>query len=128
MGTVGAATHLGCLVNLNVLNNNLFQVQALGFSVALEILEKTEDKLAALLGPASLGDSPHVRLSATANSTAETAKRNGLLVVNNVLKELLGLDKLHSLDGHGGLASVLEVNTEILASGLARLAQIIGLE
>lgn len=128
MGTVGAATHLGGLVDLDVLDNNLLQVETLGVGVAFGILEESQQELGALLGPASLGDTPNVGLGATADTATEATERNSLLVFNDVFQELLGLGELHSLQNHGGLMSILEVNTEVLATSLARLGSIFSLE
>lgn len=128
MGTISAATHLGGLVDLDVLDDQLLQIQALGLGVALDVLEESEDKLAALLGPAALGDTPDFGLGATAHTTVEAAEGNRLLVLHDVLEELLGLGQLHALDGHSGLSGVLEMNAQVFASGLAGLAQVIRLE
>lgn len=56
MSTVCAATLLGGLVDLNVLDNQVAGVQTLGVGVGLGVLEERREKLSRLDGPASLAD------------------------------------------------------------------------
>lgn len=56
MGTVSAAALLGGLVDLDVLDNEVGGVEALGVGVGLGVLEEREEELCALDGPAGLGD------------------------------------------------------------------------
>lgn len=55
MGTVRPATLLGSLVDLDVLDNQVAGVEALGISVGLGVLEQTEEELGRLGGPAGAG-------------------------------------------------------------------------
>ena len=56
MGTVCAATLLGCLVDLNVLDDQVAGVETLGVRVGFGILEKTEEELCRLDRPAGTRD------------------------------------------------------------------------
>jgi hypothetical protein len=56
VGTVCAAALLGGLVDLNVLDDQVAGVKALGVGIGLSILEKTEKELGGLDGPPGLGD------------------------------------------------------------------------
>lgn len=56
MGTVSAAALLGGLVDLDVLDNEVGGVEALGVGVGLGVLEETDEDLSGLDGPAGLGD------------------------------------------------------------------------
>lgn len=56
MSTVCASPLLGRLVDLDVLDNQVAGVQALGVGVGLGVLEQTEEELGGLDGPASLAD------------------------------------------------------------------------
>jgi len=56
VGTVGAPSLLGCLVDLDVLDDQVASVEALGVGVGLGVLEQTEDDLSRLDGPAGTGD------------------------------------------------------------------------
>lgn len=56
MGTVRPAALLGGLVDLDVLDNEVASVEALGVGVGLSVLQETEEKLGRLGGPAGLGD------------------------------------------------------------------------
>ena len=56
MSTVCASPLLGRLVDLNVLDDQVLRVQALGIRVRLGVLEQAEQELGRLDGPASLAD------------------------------------------------------------------------
>lgn len=56
VGTVCPAALLGRLVDLDVLDNQVGGVEALGVGVGLGVLEEREEELSALHGPAGLGD------------------------------------------------------------------------
>lgn len=56
VGTVGPAPLLWCLVDLDVLDDQVLGVQTLGVGVGLGVLEEREQELSALYGPAGLGD------------------------------------------------------------------------
>ncbi len=56
MGTVGAATLLGSLVDLDVLHDEVAGVQALGVGIGLGVLQQGEEMLGRLDGPAGASD------------------------------------------------------------------------
>lgn len=56
MGTVSAPSLLGCLVDLDVLDDQAGGVETLGVGVGLGVLEETKDDLSGLDGPAGAGD------------------------------------------------------------------------
>jgi hypothetical protein len=56
MGTICSSALLWCLVDLNVLDNEVSGVQSLGFGIGFGVLEKINEKFARLDGPAGLGD------------------------------------------------------------------------
>ena len=56
MSTVCATALLGGLVDLDVLDNEVASVEALGIGVGLGVLEETEEELGGLDGPAGTGD------------------------------------------------------------------------
>lgn len=56
VSAVCAPSLLGGLVDLNVLDDQVGGVEALGVGVGLSVLEQTEDELGALDGPAGLGN------------------------------------------------------------------------
>lgn len=56
MGAVGAAALLGGLVDLDVLDNEVAGVKALGVGVGLGVLEQTQEELGRLDGPAGARD------------------------------------------------------------------------
>lgn len=58
MGTVGAAAALGSLVDLDVLDDKVAGVKALGVGVGLGVLQEVDEELGGLLGPAGLADTP----------------------------------------------------------------------
>lgn len=55
--TVCAAALFRCLVDLNVLDDQVAGVEALGVGIGLGVLEQAEQELSRLDGPAGLGDS-----------------------------------------------------------------------
>lgn len=56
MSTVCAATLLWCLVDLDVLDDKVSGVEALGVGVGLSVLEEAEKKLGGLDWPAGTGN------------------------------------------------------------------------
>ena len=56
MGTVRPPALLGGLVDLDVLDNQVAGVEALGVGVGLSVLEEVDQELGGLDGPAGLGD------------------------------------------------------------------------
>lgn len=60
-------------------------------------------------------------LLGAADTSVEAAEGDALLLLNNVAEVSVSLLELHAVDGGGGLASVLEVNTEVLAARLGGL-------
>jgi hypothetical protein len=56
VGTVSAPSLLGCLVDLDVLDDQVAGVKTLGVGVGLSVLEKADEDLGRLDGPAGLGD------------------------------------------------------------------------
>jgi hypothetical protein len=56
VSAVCAPSLLGCLVDLDVLDNQVADVETLGVGVGLSVLEETEKELGGLDGPAGLGD------------------------------------------------------------------------
>jgi hypothetical protein len=58
VGTVCPAALLGSLINLDMLDDEVAGIEALGISIGLSILEKADKELSRLHGPASAGDTP----------------------------------------------------------------------
>jgi len=56
VSTVCASSLLRCLVDLDVLDDQVAGVQAFGVGVGFGITEETEEELGRLDGPASFGD------------------------------------------------------------------------
>lgn len=54
------------------------------------------------------------------------SERDDVLVGNDFLKEALGALEAEALQGHGGLAGVLEMNTQVRSAGLAGLGRVSG--
>lgn len=126
VGTVSAATLLGGLVDLDVLNNASIKIQTLGFSVGFSILQEGQDVFAGLDGPSSLGDGEDlVGLGTATDTTVETTEGDGLLVLNDVIEVAHSLLQGHSLNSHSGFTGVLEVHTEVGTLSLAGLGFIL---
>ena len=56
MGTVCTAALLGCLVHLNVLDDQVAGIEAFGVGVCFCVFEKAEEEFGGFFGPASFGD------------------------------------------------------------------------
>ena len=56
MSAVGTTALLGCLVHLDVLDDQVAGVEALGVGVRFGILEQAEEEFGGLFGPAGFGD------------------------------------------------------------------------
>lgn len=69
MSTVGAAAALGSLVDLDVLDNQVSSVETLAISVGLGVLQKVNEELGGLDGPASLADTPLLAWSETVSQS-----------------------------------------------------------
>lgn len=56
MGTVGTTALLGCLIDLDVLDDQVAGVEAFGVRVRFGVLEEAEEELGGLFRPAGFGD------------------------------------------------------------------------
>lgn len=56
VSTVSSATLLWCLVDLDVLNDQVSGIETLGIGVGLSVLQETEEELGGLDWPSSTGD------------------------------------------------------------------------
>ena len=56
MSTVGTTALLGCLVDLDMLDDQVASVQAFGVGIRFGVFEETEEELGGLFGPAGFGD------------------------------------------------------------------------
>merc|ERR1712070_343325 len=92
---------------LDVTDVERVNVKTLDLGVALSVPQKALQEDAGLLRPARLGVIVHLGLWVTANASHEATEGNGLLVLEHVLKVLLGLFEGHTLDSLGGLTRVL---------------------
>ncbi len=146
VGTVCPPTLLGSLVDLDVLDDQVAGVEALGVGVGLGVLEQAEQELGRLDGPAGLGDAEllacvkikttwlatlllptpsHIGFSRTLRRSAGAAgiapHGDGLLLLLDVLEELDGALQLPAVDGLGGLPGVLEGHAQVGTAGAGRL-------
>lgn len=121
MGTVCASPLLGGLVDLDVLDDEVAGVEALGVGVGLGVLEEAEKELGGLDGPAGLGDAEGLALGGAADGAGVAAEGDGLLLLGDVLEEGDGALELPAVDGLGGLTGVLEGHTEVGTARAGRL-------
>jgi hypothetical protein len=121
VGTVCPPALLGSLVDLDVLDDEGAGIETLGVGVGLGVLEETEEELSRLDGPAGPGDTELLALSGTASATGVSSHGDSLLVLLDVLEEGHGTLELPAVDGLGGLAGVLEGDTEVGTAGAGRL-------
>ena len=142
MGTVGPPPALGSLVDLNALDNEVSGVETLGISVGFGVLQQVDQEAGRLLGPAGFADTPllacrisifspvhitsakyPVRLTLSTASFAPgiPPHRDGLGLGGDVVEEGQGALQFHAVDGLGGLAGVLEGDTQVRAPGAGAL-------
>lgn len=129
VGAISSAAHLGGLVAVYAGDQNLAQIQTLGLSVRLNIAQKIQEGLGRLLGPLNLVTGGLVLLGngVSANATGVLGEGNSLLEGQNVLQVASGLSNRSALDGLSNLTAVLEVHTQVGASGLGGLGDVVGL-
>lgn len=115
VSTVGATSHHGSVVHLDVVDHQVLHVQSLRLSVGLQVVQEHQEELARRLGPsAQIAGSLHqVALGVTTDRSVVSAERNHVLVGDHVVEVLLGLHQGHSLDGSTHLMSVLEVDGQV---------------
>jgi len=70
VGAVSAPALLGGLVDLDVLDDQVAGVEALGVGVGLSVLEQTKEDLGGLDGPAGAGDAERLACSMSVSATA----------------------------------------------------------
>ena len=87
VSTVSAATHNGGLLDLDVEDVQLVQVEVLGFSIGLGVLEEIQKEAARLLGPATLGHAIAVSLSLAADTTVVHTEGNDVLSRQDVIDD-----------------------------------------
>ena len=120
VGSVRSSPSLLGLVHLDVRNEQRVHVKSLDLGVALGVSQQVQQDLNALLRPPSLsvGGSFVLCLRGSSDTAAEPPEHDHALVVEDVLQVLFSLVQTHSLDSHGGLASVLEVNAQVAPASL----------
>lgn len=84
VSTVSAPSLLGSLVDLDVLDDQVAGVEALGVGVGLSVLEETDEDLSGLDGPAGLGDTESLALSSASSAASVPPHGNGLLVLQDI--------------------------------------------
>jgi hypothetical protein len=120
--SVCAAAHVWGAVDLCVLDDQVTGNNVLEFSSVAGVVEKTENELAALDWPATLGPLNLLAHCLATNTAIPVAlEGNDLLLGHDVLKEGGGAIESHTLDGVDGLAGVLVVNTKVGAAGTDNL-------
>ena len=124
MSTVGAASHHGGVIDLDMRDLEILHVKTLGFTVSLEVVEEDKEELASSFGPSALitRSLDKMTLGMTTNTTVVTSKGDGLLVGNNVVKILFSLDQRHVSNGTTHFTSVLEVDCEVGTTSLTTYA------
>ena len=117
-----AVTVLGSTVNLNVSDDNIFDVDLwLLRSCGKGVLDKLDEELSRLLWPSGAWAAPLVSLSVVWDTFVVTEERNGPLVVDDLLEVLDSLGGLHSLDSTTSFEHWLEVNAFWRSPGLKSL-------
>jgi hypothetical protein len=127
MGTEGAATHAGGLVDLDVLDDHLGGVKTLLDGVGLSVLEEAHQSSDGLTRPATLGLTPLLSLGGAANLAVVALEGDATGLGEDLAVQLLGLAEGHALDDVGSLEGVLEVAAEVADLRLGALGGHLGL-
>ncbi len=90
MRSVGPPLSLLGAVNLNVCDNKVLDVQLFHVCVGLQILKKTENNLAGLLGPPTLGFTEFLGLTSAAHGLVITVIGDATLVSDDCLEIVHG--------------------------------------
>lgn len=122
VSSVSSSSVLWSLVDLDVGDLQLGNVQTLGLSVGLSVLQQVLDVVDGLDGPSGLLDTPLLTLSGSTNGAVESSERNGSLVVQNLVQVLLGLLQVPAVDGLGGFSGVLERHSQVSTTSRGRLS------
>ena len=93
---VGPTAGLGCLLDDDVLDDEVALVEVLRLRVGLCVLEQAQDELDALLRPAALHGLERLGLRRPPDAAAETAERDHLLVLVHVGEVAVGLFQLQA--------------------------------
>ena len=107
------------LVALNVGQDELLNVQRLALGVGDEVLQKTDDDLGRLDGPATLGVLELLSLGSSADTTVESTEGNASLLLDHSVQVLDGISHHGTSDGSADLEGILEVNSDVGSSCLA---------
>ena len=118
MGPVGPPSHLGCPVDLNVIDDQVISIQTFVFGIGLGILQQMEKKFGGLGGPATLGSAMNLGLGVATNSSHVAGERDDFLLGHHVFQVGGGSVKRHFLDGLSGLTSVLKRPRMNITGGL----------
>ena len=121
VGTVGAATELRGSVDLNVVDVESLNIEALNLSVGFSVLQQVQQVAARLLGPATVDVLVLLHLGVVAGTASVSAEGDNVLVGNDIFHVFLGFLQGVTLEGHGGLMGVLVVDSEVGASSPAAL-------
>lgn len=111
--TVSSTTTERGLVDLDVRNDKVLDVEALGVSVSLGVVKKLSDQLDGLNRPAGVSETELLALGGSANGTVVLAERNGTLLLGNSGEVLQGSLELLTSNGLSSGLSVLEANTKV---------------
>jgi len=126
VSTVCASSLLWCLIDLDVLDDEVAGIEALGVGVGFGVLEETEEEVGGLDGPAGLGDAESLALSGTASAASISPHWDSLLVLLDVLEKLERAVELPAIDGLRSLAGVFVRDTEVRTSSAGALAVVDG--
>lgn len=127
VGSVSSSSLLGCLVDLDVRDDEDLLVKTLGLGVGLSVLEQVLDELDGLDGPSGLGHAKLLTLAGSADGSGVLSEGDGSLVVGNLLKVDEGLLDVPASDGTGDLVGVLERGSQVGAPGRGGLGGVDGL-
>lgn len=114
-----AVAILSRAVALDMGDDELLGVEALGCGVGDGVLDKLDEELARLLWPSGCWAAPFLTLGMVWDTLGIFAEWNSALVVDDLLEEAEGLLCVHPLDQAACLKHILEVNSLLLGPSLS---------
>merc|ERR1712223_1029264 len=133
VGSVGSSSVLWGFVDGDVFDEKRINIERFKLGVGFSVSEKFQKVFATLFWPSTLAGS-HTwsggklfSLGASADTSVESDERNASFVFDDVFKVFLGFSQVHTFKHFGRFSGVLEVDSDIFASGFATFGRVAGL-
>ena len=113
VGSVGSSSALDSLVDSGVSDHALLNIQTLGLSIRLEVLEKLKNVSGRLFGPSSLSLTEDLGLCLSTDAPGVDVEGDDLFVFNDIFHISNGFLELKTLACSCSFISILKVSSEV---------------